>query len=364
MKRAASILAAMVLCAAATGQTRIKDIASVQGVRGNQLVGYGLVIGLDGSGDSNSTLFTAQSVVNMLKRLGVSVPLGVIKVKNVAAVMVTADLPPFARNGARIDVNVGSMGDARSLQGGTLLQTPLQGADGEVYAVAQGQVSIGGFNVSAGGSQAQKNHVSAGRIPRGAIVEKEVATTITDGQSVDIALRDPDFTTASRIAEAINQKVPAARASATDPSTVHVEVPVANRANLVAFIASVEALPVTPDSNAKIIVNERTGTLVIGGDVRVAPCAIAHGAIQVRVENTPVVVPPAPFGKDSKAVVVPLKEVRVKETPGKVAAISEMTSVDQLQKALNALGVTPRDLIAILQAMRAGGYINADIEVQ
>lgn len=365
MRKTSILFAGLMLAAPACfAQVRIKDIAGVQGARGNQLVGYGLVVGLDGTGDSNSTIFTAQSVVNTLQRLGVNVPQGIVKVKNVAAVIVTADLPAFVKNGSRIDVTVSSIGDARSLQGGTLLQTPLQGADEQVYAVAQGPVSIGGFNFGAGGSQAQKNHVNVGRIPRGAYVEREVPTSITDGQSVQITLKEPDFTTASRIAEAINARLPEAAAHPQDPYTVRVRIPEAYRDNLIGLLSQIETLSVTPDSTAKIVINERTGTVVIGGEVRVASCAIAHGNIQVKVENTPIVAIPPPFSKDGKPVVVPQKDVTVKEKPAQLATVPANTTVDQLVRALNALGVTPRDLISILQAMRSGGYINAEIEIQ
>lgn len=364
MQRLLPIVGLALLTVGAGAQVRIKDIAGVQGARSNQLVGYGLVVGLDGSGDSNSTLFTAQSVVNALQRLGVNVPQGLVKVKNVAAVLVTADLPPFVKNGARIDVTVSSLGDARSLQGGTLIQTPLLGADGEVYAVAQGPLSIGGFNFSAGGSQAQKNHVNVGRIPRGAIVEREVPTSLSDGQTVEITLKEPDFTTASRIAEAINAKLPEAGAQPLDPSTVRVGIPATSQGNLIGFLAQIEGLAVTPDAAAKIVVNERTGTIVIGGEVRVSPCAIAHGNIQVKVESTPIIAIPPPFSKDGKPVVVPQKDVTVKEKRAQLAVVPGNVSVDQLVNALNALGVSPRDLISILQAMRAAGYIAADLEVQ
>jgi flagellar P-ring protein precursor FlgI len=342
---------------------RIKDIAGVQGARSNQLVGYGIVIGLDGSGDSNSTIFTAQSVVNTLQKMGMTLPAAAIKVKNVAAVMVTAELPAFVKNGSKIDVTVSSIGDARSIQGGTLLQTPLKAADGEVYAVAQGSVSIGGFNISAGGAQAQKNHVTAGRIPAGANVEKEVPASLSDGSSLEITLRKADATTATRIAEAINAKVPASGAKALDPYTVRVGIPESNRADLVGYIAQLEGLTVTPDTSAKIIVNEKTGTVVIGGDVRIRPCAISHGSIEIKVDNTPIVVP-APPGTllPGKPVVVPQKDVTVKENKAHLVAIPATTSVDDLVKALNKLGVTPRDLIAILQAMQP--YISAEIEIQ
>ncbi len=363
MKRLLPLLGLLLFVLPAQGQVRIKDIAGVQGARSNQLVGFGLVVGLDGSGDTNSTIFTTQSVVNALQRLGVNVPQGIVKVKNVAAVIVTAELPAFVKQGSRIDVTVNSIGDARSLQGGTLLQTPLQGADSQVYAVAQGPLSIGGFNFSAGGAQVQKNHVTVGRIPRGAIVEQEVPMSISDGQSIQIALKEPDFTTASRIAEEIVKQVPETQALAVDPYTVRVTVPETRRGNLVGFISQIEAIPVQPDTTAKIVVNERTGTVVIGGEVRVSPCAIAHGSIQVRVENTPVVLPPEPLNPNPGQV-VPLKDVNAKETKAKLAAIPAATTVEQLVKALNALGVTPRDLINILQAMRTAGHITADIEVQ
>ncbi|MGC8668628.1 MAG: flagellar basal body P-ring protein FlgI [Chthonomonadales bacterium] len=359
-----AVAAATLITCGAAAQVRIKDIAGVQGARGNQLVGYGLVVGLEGTGDSNSTIFTAQSLVNALQRMGVTVPAAAVKVKNVAAVMVTADLPAFVKNGSRIDVTVSSLGDARSLQGGTLIQTPLQGADGQVYAVAQGPISIGGFNFSSGGSQAQKNHTNVGRIPQGATVEREVPTSITDGQTVEITLNEGDLTTASRIAEAINAKIPAANAQPLDPYTVRVAIPPAERGNVVSFLAKVEGITVEPDTVARIVVNERTGTVVIGGDVRVSPCAIAHGDIQVKVENNPIVAIPPPFSENGKPVVVPLKDVSVKETPAKLAAMPATTTVDQLVRALNALGVTPRDLISILQAMKAAGGITAEIELQ
>jgi flagellar P-ring protein precursor FlgI len=363
MRRLLPILGFITLTAGAGAQVRIKDLAEVQGARGNQLTGMGLVVGLDGSGDSNSTIFTAQMAVNALQKLGVTVPAGVIKVKNVAAVIVTAELPPFAKNGSRIDVTVSAMGDARSLQGGTLMQTPLQGADGEVYAVAQGPVSIGGFNVSAGGSQAQKNHTNAGRVPRGAIVEKTVPTSISDGQTVEITLNEPDFTTASRIASAINAKMPESGAQALDAYTVRIGIPAAQKSSLVSFLAQVESLTVVPDTVARIVLNERTGTVVIGGDVRVSPCIIGHGNIQVKVENTPVVVPPVPLNP-SKPVVVPQKDVTVREEKARLAAMPATTTVAELVKALNTLGVSPRDLISILQAMREAGGISAEIQMQ
>ncbi len=364
MKRLILTILLTTAVSAAFCQTRIKDIASIAGARRNQLIGTGLVVGLEGTGDGNSTMFTVQTMVNTLERLGVSVPKDSVKIKNVALVVVTADLPPFVKNGSSIDVTVSSVGDAKSLQGGLLLQTPLKGADGQTYAVAQGALSIGGFNFSSGGSSVQKNHVAVGRIPKGALVENEVPTHITDGKSVSITLSEPDFTTASRVADSINEAEPTAKAMPIDALSVRVNIPDKDQGNLIGFISRIERLPVTPDAPARIVVNERTGAIVIGGDVRIAPCAIAAGGIQVKVENTPVVAIPAPFTNNGKPVIAPFKDVTVSESNAKVAAMPATTSLDQLVKALNALGVTPRDLISILQTMRSGGFIMADLEIQ
>lgn len=356
-------VAAITVGVPATAQVRIKDIAGVQGARGNQLTGMGLVVGLDGSGDSSSTIFTAQTVVNMLKRLNVNVDPAVVKVKNVAAVMVTAYLPPFVKNGAPIDVTVSSMGDAKSLQGGTLIQAPLQGGDGQTYVVAQGAISTGGFSQSAGGAAASKGHPTAGRIPSGGIVEKEVPVSLTDGTSIEITLKAADFTTANRIAEAVNLKLPDTHAIAMDAFTVRVGLPAVNKSNLVAFISQVEGISVTPDTSATIVINEKTGTVVISGDVRVHACAISHGSIQVKIDNTPIVVPTAPFS-NAPPLVVPQKDVSVKEANGQLASIPATKTIDDLVKALNKLGLTPHDLISILQAMHAGGHISGEIVIQ
>jgi len=363
MKRFLAVIGFAVLTNAANSQVRIKDIAGVQGARSNQLVGYGIVTGLDGSGDSNSTIFTAQSLVSVLQKMGMAVPQGIVKVKNVAAVMITAELPAFIKQGTKIDITVSSIGDARSIQGGTLIQAPLKGADGEVYAVAQGNISIGGFNISGGGAQAQKNHVTAGRISGGANVEREVPASLSDGNSLEITLRKADATTASRIADAIKTAVPASGANALDPYTVRVSIPESSKGNLIGFIAQLEALTIMPDTSAKIILNEKTGTVVIGGDVRIRPCAVAHGSLQIKIDNTPIVVP-APAGTllPGKTTVVPQKDVTVKENTAKLVAIPATTTVDELVRALNKLGVTPLDLIAILQSMQP--YISAEIEIQ
>jgi flagellar P-ring protein precursor FlgI len=346
------------------GLVRIKDIANVQGVRGNQLIGYGLVVGLEGTGDGQSNLFTIQTIANMLRKFGITVALSSVQVKNVAAVMVTADLPAFAKAGSRIDVTVSSMGDAKSLQGGTLLQTPLRAANGDIYAVAQGPMSIGGFNFGQGGSSVQKNHVNVGRIPEGAYVEQEVPTTLMDGNTVQITLRDPDFTTASRIAEGIRKQLTGIGAHAMDAATVSVTVPAGAADDLIGFIAKLETVSITPDALARIVVNERTGTVVMGGSVRLAPGAIAHGSINIKIENTPVVVPAPPFSRGTQPLVVPFKSTEVQEKPSQLAPIPATTTVDQLVRALNTLGVTPRDLISILQGMQSAGMISAEIEVQ
>jgi flagellar P-ring protein precursor FlgI len=349
----------------APGVIRIKNLADWQGVRGNQLVGYGLVVGLEGTGDGQSSQFTIQATVNMLRRFRINVSPDQVKFKNIAAVMVTADLPAFAHANSQIDVTVSSMGDAKSLQGGTLIQTPLLAANGEVYAVAQGALSIGGFNFGQGGSSVQKNHVAAGRIPKGAYVEQEVATTLTDGSTTSLTLRQPDFTTASRMADAIRRELPATGARAIDAGTVALSVPPDQAGNLVGFLAQVENVTVTPDNPARIVVNERTGTIVMSGDVHLAPGVIAHGNINIRVENTPVVVPAPPFSKNAPPpLVVPQKSTNVEEKGGQLAAVPATSTLDQLVRALNALGVSPRDLISILQGMHSKGMIYAEIEIQ
>jgi len=348
-----------------SGVVRVKNLADWQGVRGNQLVGYGLVVGLEGTGDGQSSQFTIQATVNMLRRFRINVSPDTVKLKNIAAVMVTADLPAFAHSNSQIDVTVSSMGDAKSLQGGTLIQTPLLAANGEVYAVAQGALSIGGFNFGQGGSSVQKNHVAVGRIPKGAYVEQEVPTTLTDGSTTSLTLRQPDFTTASRMAEAIRREYPATGARATDGGTVGLSIPAEDAGNLVAFLARIENVTLTPDNPARIVVNERTGTIVMSGDVHLAPGVIAHGNINIKVENTPIVVPSPSFTRNPTApLVVPQKDTKVEEKPGQLAAVPATSTLDQLVRALNAFGVTPRDLISILQAMHAKGMIYAEIEIQ
>ncbi len=348
------------------GLVRVGDIANIQGVRSNQLVGYGLVVGLEGTGDGQSTQFTQATIVNMLRRFGIDVPAAQVSVKNVAAVMVTADLPAFVKPGSKMDVLVSSMGDAKSLQGGTLLQTALRAADGQIYAAAQGPISIGGFNYSSGGSKIQKNDVNVGVIPNGADVEQSVPMPLSsNGDSIELTLQSPDFTTASRVASAIGMQLPGVSAMAEDGATIAVSIPSAYRNNLIPFIASLESVMVTPDVKARIVIDERTGTVVIGGNVRLGAGAVAHGDINITVTNTPVVVPAPPMSVNAPPpLVVPQKSTKVKEQTGKLAAIPATTTVDQLVHALNSLGVTPRDLISILQGMKAAGMIQAEIDIQ
>ena len=361
-----ALLGWMGLAAPTQAQSRLKDVAVVQGVRGNQLVGYGLVVGLDGTGDGTGATFTPQSVASMLQRFGVTVPPGALKVKNVAAVMVTANLPAFAHNGANIDVTVSSLGDAKSLQGGTLLQTPLQAANGQVYAVAQGGVSVGGFLAGGGeGGSVSKNHVTAGRVPGGALVEQDVPTTLagSTANSLLVSLNTPDFTTAARVAQAVRQQLPpgATGARALDAGTVKIDF--APGTDAVGLIAALEDTPVQTDEIARVVINERTGTVVMGSQVVVSACAVAHGSLTVQIANNPVISQPAPLS-GGQTVVAPRKDIKVQEGAQRLIPIPACTTLNQVVASLNALGVTPRDLIAILQAMKEAGALHAEIEVQ
>lgn len=339
----------------------VKNIARLEGVRANQLVGYGLVVGLEGSGDSAQTQFTIQSITNMLSRFGVEVPANQVKVKNVAAVMVTVDLPAFSRSGDRLDVTVSSMGDARTLQGGILLQTPLAGADGEVYAVAQGAVSIGGFAAGGKGASVTKNHPTAGRVPNGATVEKEVPMTVADEGYLTFALNRPDFGTAARMASAI-ESATGAKAAAEDAGRVRVPIPDKYRSNPVPFVALVSDVPVQAESVSRIVINERTGTIVIGAGVRLSSVAVAHGGLTVSVSTDPYISQPEPLSP-GKTVTVPVKTVGATEDRASAVMIRAGESVEDLVKALNAIKATPRDIIAILQAIKQAGGLQGDLEV-
>jgi flagellar P-ring protein precursor FlgI len=342
---------------------RVKDLAHIGGARSNQLMGYGLVVGLDGSGDSKQTMFTPQAVANMLQDFGINVPAGLIRVKNVAAVMVSAELPAFAQPGDRIDVTVSSLGDARSLQGGTLLQTPLQAADGSVYAVAQGALSIGGFSAASAGSQVQKNHPTVGRIPSGALVERAVATTLDRGGAVTVSLNQPDFATAARVAVAINGSTGQTLATACDGGTVLVEIPPERSSDLVGFIADIGLVTVHPDVVAKVIINERTGTVIIGGAVTISPVAVAHGGLTVEITRELLVSQPPPLApRTGETVVVPHSDVSAHEQEAALVEVQGRT-VQELVRSLNAIKVSPRDIIAILQAIKQAGALQAELEI-
>ncbi len=340
---------------------RIKEVASVQGVRANQLVGYGLVVGLDGTGEQ--TAVTAQSLSALLQSLGVTLPPGVVpQGRNVAAVMVTAELPPFAQPGQAIDVVVSSMGSAKSLRGGTLVMTPLRGADGAVYALAQGNLVVGGAGASAGGSRVQINHLAAGRIPAGASVERSVPTPLHEGQTVQLDLRAADFHTARAVADAINAAKGAGQAWAVDGRTVQVRMP-ASAPERVAFLADIENLPLTlARPAARVVINARTGSIVMNEAVTLGACAVAHGNLSVTISSTPVVSQPAPFGQ-GQTVVGEQADIAVTQQGGALIEMPAGTRLTDVVKALNALGATPQDLLAILQAMKSAGALAAEIEV-
>ncbi|MGE5554158.1 MAG: flagellar basal body P-ring protein FlgI [Betaproteobacteria bacterium] len=346
---------------AAVPLTRLKDLARVANDRPNQLTGLGLVVGLEGTGDSTGTMANVQMVANALARYGVSVPAAQLRVKNVAAVMVTADLPAFARTGDRLDVTVSSFGDAKSLQGGVLLLTPLRGVDGEVYAVAQGPVSIGGFNAGSGGSRVQKNHPTVGIVVGGALVEREVANAVAT-DFLTLVLHHPDFTTAARVAAAINRAFTPETARAVDKGTVTVTVPVTYEARPVEFIAALSELPVRPDAVAKVVVNERTGTIVMGQHVTISPVAVAHGSLSIRITAGAQISQPAPLSP-GRTVVTPETGITASERQAQFTTLGGGTSVADLVKALNALGATPRDVVAILQAVKAAGALHGELEI-
>ena len=343
---------------------RIKDIADIKGVRQNQLVGYGLVVGLDGTGDSDSAIFTIQSMASMLEKMGVTVKAEDIQVDNVAAVMVTADLPPFARTGSRIDVLVSSIGDAENLQGGTLLFSPLKAADQQVYAVAQGPISTGGFVVgSASGSGVQKNFPTVGRVVNGALIEKEIPNKFNQKQSLTLTLHSPDFTTSSRVAQAINIAFYDQIARTHDAGTIEVKVPQNYMGNVVALVTMIESLGVTPDTVSKVIINERTGTVVMGENVRISTVAIAHGNLSIEIQEDSNVSQPLPFSRRGDTVVTPESEVQVQEGNNPIFLVNSGVSIAAVVKALNALGVSPRDLISIFQALKAAGALQAELEI-
>ena len=344
---------------------RIKELASVQGVRSNPLVGYGLVVGLDGTGDqTTSTPFTTQSLQALLQQLGVTVPAGSnIQIKNVAAVMVTAQLPPFAQPGQTFDVNVSSLGNAKSLRGGTLIATPLKGADGQIYALAQGNLIVGGAGASAGGSKVQINHLSAGRVPEGATVERAVPTPLSQGDSLQLDLNASDYHTAREVARVINLRMGDGTASAQDGRVVRVRMP-ASAEDRVAFMADIENLPVDVMAPAaKVVINARTGSVVMNGAVSLAACAVAHGNLSVTISSTPSVSQPTALSTGGQTVTTEKTDITIAQQGGSLVQMAPGTKLSDVVKALNALGATPMDLLAILQAMKSAGALNAELEV-
>ncbi|SFE26475.1 flagellar basal body P-ring protein FlgI [Nitrosomonas sp. Nm166] len=343
---------------------RIKDLASIQGVRNNQLVGYGLVVGLDGSGDmTTQTPFTVQSIINMLGQLGVNLPPGInLQLRNVAAVMVTATLPPFTKPGQQIDVTVSSLGNAKSLRGGTLLMTPLKGADNQVYAMAQGNVLVGGIGAAAGGSSVQINHLNVGRITGGGLVEREILTAIGQGDYINLELNSTDFTTVQRIVSAINGIYPSA-ATAVDGRMIQVRAPSDNNQRVM-FISQIESMDVTPaKAPAKVIVNSRTGSVVMNQAVTLETSAVAHGNLSIIINTEPVISQPGPFGQRGETVVTQRSQVEIRTEEGNLMLLPNGADLGEVVKALTAIGATTQDLLAILQALKAAGSLRADLEI-
>lgn len=365
-RMAVGLILAMAALPAVVQAERIKDVADVVGVRDNQLLGYGLVVGLDGSGDSpqTSSPFTLQSMVSMLERMGINLRdrVGSMRPSNVAAVMVTATLPPYASQGQKIDVTVSSVGDADSLRGGTLLMTPLRGANDQVYAVAQGAVSLGGFGAGGQGGQVQVNHLNAGRIPNGALVENAPPDGLDNQSTLRLALRQTDFTTANRVAQSVNQELGGQFAKATDPGTVRVGVPDDYKDRLVPLMARLESLQVRTDRKAKVVLDERTGTVVIGDKVRIHPVAISHGNLSITITEKPEVSQPASFG-EGVTTVVPRTEVEAGQEEAELVLLQPGVELSSLVGALNSIGTTPTDLVAILRAIKQSGALSAELEV-
>ncbi|GGY50753.1 flagellar basal body P-ring protein FlgI [Parvularcula lutaonensis] len=360
-------LAVPALLTGPASASRLKDITKIEGVRENQLIGYGLVVGLPGTGDrAQNALFTEQSLRSMLERFGVALDNErILQTRNTAAVMVTASLPGFSRNGDKIDVTVSALGDARSLQGGTLLVTPLTAADGNVYAVAQGQLIIGGFQAAGAAGSIQRGVPTQGRIPAGATVERELAFPINELDTVRYVLKNPDFTTANRIASAIDQRLSGRFARAVDLATVEVLVPADYRGQVTTMLAELESIDVETDEIARVVVDESSGTIVIGQNVRISPVAIAHGNITIRISERPIPSQPSPFSRVGETVVVPRTDIAVEEDLGNgFRVIEDNITLQELVDGLNAMGVTPRDMISILQTIKSSGAMQAELVVQ
>lgn len=367
--RLAAIVSTLVLAVSAAPRasadlaTRVKDVATLQGATALPLIGYGLVVGLNKTGDRRQTIFSTQTLANMLERFGVSVTPGEVKVENIAAVLVTADLPVYARSGARIDITASSVGDARSLQGGTLLATPLRGPSGQIHALAQGPLSIGGFGGGGGGNAVAVNHLTVGRVPAGGVVQVGSGATLAETDTVSLALKEPDFVSASRLAQAVNADLGADTARVVDAGTVTLRVPAAYRAALPDLMARIEVLPVTTDVAARVVINERSGTVVVGGAVRLGPAAVAHGNLSVTISTQYQVSQPPPFGRTGTTEVVPQTQVDVREQTNRLIELEAGVTLEAVVRALNALGATPRDVIAIVQALKAAGALHAEIVI-
>lgn len=360
----------LVLCLGCSGLSyamRIKEVASIEGVRSNQLTGFGLVVGLDGTGDQTTQMpYTTQGLSNYLQQLGLtltSTTLAQLQMKNVAAVLVTAQLPAFARPGQLLDVNVSSVGNAKSLKGGTLIASPLKGADGEIYALAQGNLIVAGAGAAAGGSKVQVNHLSAGRIPDGAQVERMVPTALQEGSSVNLSLNASDFQTARTVAQAINSKFGQGVAQALDGRSIQVKAPM-NANDRVSFLAELEELPVQASvAAAKVIINARTGSIVLNQAVSLGACAIAHGNLSISITSTPVISQPNALSTGGQTVVAEKSNIEIKQEAGKLIQLPAAAQLADVVKALNSLGATPQDLLAILQAIKSAGALNAELEV-
>ena len=368
LARALAALTAAVIAFApvqAYAFSRVKDLVDVEGVRDNMLVGYGIVVGLNGTGDSlRNAPFTQLSIQTMLERMGVNTRGAQMQTKDTAAVMVTANLPAFTGQGARIDVSVSALGDAKSLQGGTLLVTPLFGVDGQIYALGQGPVAIGGFSAQGQGASVTRGVPTAGRISNGAIIERETGFKLAGETSLRLSLRNPDLTTAVRIANAVNHYLGGTVATANDPATVRLDVPPTYPNGVVGLLTDVEQLKVDPDEPARVIIDEQSGVIVMGSDVRISTVAIAQGNLTIRVTESPVVSQPAPFSKAGTTEVVPRTQIQIDDGKGnKMAVLHDGVSLQKLVDGLNALGVGPRDIISILQAIKAAGALQADIQV-
>lgn len=344
---------------------RVKDVAEIEGVRDNQLIGYGIVVGLNRTGDRvQQNLYAKQTLQNILERMGITTTIDSLKPENMATVLVTASLPPFVRQGSKIDVTVSSIGDARSLQGGTLILSPLKGIDGQIYAIAQGPLSIGGISAGDKGNSVEINHPTVGRIPNGATIERTVPTNYSPNGILTLVLRQEDFTTSSRLKQTINQRFGPSTARAIDGRNVEVSIPAAYTDDRVSFIAELESLRLKTDAIAKVVINERTGTIVMGREVRLSSVVISQGGVTVRVGTEYDVSQPNPLSKTGETVVVPSTTVEVKERKPETVSLPDGTTVEEVVRGLRAVGVSARDIISILQAIKSAGALTADLEIQ